>query len=105
MPLRYTVGVKLPDAVTAERWLRWLRDGHVADVMAGGATTAQVCRLDGEDHAFEVAYEFPSRESFAAYERDHAPRLRAEGLGLFPVESGVAYRRGTAEIIDTRGRT
>src|SRR4051794_38294842 len=101
MRLQYTVGVRLPNPATAELWLRWLRDGHVADVMAGGATSAQVHRLDGDDNAFEVLYEFPSREAFAVYERDYAPRLRAEGLTLFPTESGVVYRRGTAEIIDT----
>lgn len=103
MPLRYTVGVTLPDQATADRWLAWLRDGHIADVLGGGATAAQVCQLAGGGFNYEVVYRFPSPEAFAAYERDHAPRLRAEGLRLFPVEAGITYRRGVAEIVEEWG--
>src|SRR5215813_9149671 len=96
--LVYTVAVTFADAALAESWLRWLRDGHVADVLAGGATAAEIVRMDGADCTYEVRYRFPSREAFAAYERDHAPRLRAEGLQRFPPERGVTYRR-TAGVV------
>jgi hypothetical protein len=89
----YTVAVTFTDAALAEEWLRWLRGGHIADVLAGGATAAEIVAVDGPERSFEVRYRFPSREAFAAYERDHAPRLRAEGLQRFPVERGVSYRR------------
>ncbi|MFL5329701.1 MAG: DUF4286 family protein [Gemmataceae bacterium] len=83
----------------AQAWLSWLNDGHVAEVLAGGATTSQVVRLDGEPNSFAVIYQFPSREVFAAYERDHAPRLRAEGLRRFPTDRGVRYRRSVGEVV------
>ena len=75
-PFRYTVAVSLPDEETAERWLRWLRDGHVAEVLAGGATAAEIVRCDAPAIEFEVRYDFPSRDSFDRYERELAPRLR-----------------------------
>ena len=98
--MRYTVGVTFPDEATAERWRQWLRDGHAADVLAGGATRAEVVRLDGPVIEFEVRYDFPSRAAFDRYEREHAPRLRAEGLRHFPTEHGVHYRRGTGIVTD-----
>jgi hypothetical protein len=93
MTLLYTVAVTFADEALAEAWLRWLREGHVADVMAGGAIAAEIVHMDGGPHAYEVRYRFPTREVFARYEVEHAPRLRAEGLRLFPTEKGVTYRR------------
>jgi hypothetical protein len=100
--LIYTVAVTFSDAATADAWRAWLRDGHVADVMAGGAVAAEVVRIDGGPR-FEVRYRFPSREAFERYEREHAPRLRAEGRAKFPPEQGIAYERSTAELLDAYG--
>ncbi len=99
--IHYTVGCSFTDPAVAERWLAWLRDEHLADVCAGGATAAQVVAMDGDDIAYEVRYRFPSRQAFQAYERDHAPRLRTEGLERFPLSLGLTYRRtvGEATII------
>src|SRR5262245_62030642 len=95
----YTVAVTFTDPALAQAWLRWLAGGHVAEVLAGGATSAEVVALDGgTGQAYEVRYAFPSREAFARYEADHAPRLRAEGLKLFPVEKGVQYRRAVGDV-------
>jgi hypothetical protein len=93
MPLLYTVAATFPDAALAADWLRWLETGHVGEVLAGGALAAEVVQMDGAAHSYEVRYRFPSREAFERYEKDHAPRLRAEGLRLFPPEKGVTYRR------------
>src|SRR5262245_35302085 len=95
----YTVAVTFQDGALADEWLRWLREGHVAEVLAGGATRAEIVELDGPPRSFEVRYRFPSREAFARYERDHAPRLRAEGLRLFLPERGVAYRRSVGVVV------
>jgi len=106
--LAYTVYTTFRDAALADEWLGWLRDGHLAEVMAGGATDAEIIELDAPPdappggRAFEVRYHFASRESFARYERDHAPRLRAEGLKLFPVERGVSYRRAVGLVLARR---
>lgn len=90
----YTVAVTFADAAVADEWLAWMRGGHVAAVIAGGASAAEVVELDAESgREIEARYTFASREAFAAYERDHAPRLRAEGLARFGPERGVSYRR------------
>jgi dipeptidase E len=97
--LAYTVAVTFTDPALAQQWLAWLRGGHIAAVLAGGAEHAEVIELEGgEALTFEVRYRFPSREAFAVYERDRAPRLRAEGTSLFPPEKGVTYRRSTGLV-------
>jgi hypothetical protein len=73
--LAYVVAATFTDPSVADEWLAWLRGGHVAAVIAGGAESAEIVELDVEQgRSVEVRYRFGSRESFAAYERDHAPR-------------------------------
>ena len=103
--IAYTVTATFPDRQLADDWLRWLRDGHIAEVLAGGATFADMVILDSPALSYEVRYRFPSRETFDRYEKDHAPRLRADGLRLFPVERGIAYRRSVGVIADEFPRT
>jgi hypothetical protein len=98
--IAYTVTVAFRDVNLAEEWLGWLRGGHIAEVLAGGATSAEIVALDEPSHAYEARYRFPSREAFKQYEREHAPRLRAEGLRLFPIEKGVSYRRSVGVVTD-----
>src|SRR5262249_30223204 len=78
--IAYTVTCELDDPAVAEGWIAWLLTKHVRDVCDAGALEATVIRLDGPPSpvVLEVRYRFVSREAFAAYERDHAPRLRAE---------------------------
>lgn len=96
----YMVTATFNDSALADAWLRWLRDGHVAAVLAGGATAAEVIAVNGPTLTFEVRYRFPSRESFERYERDHAPQLRAEGLRQFPPERGIRYHRSNGLLLD-----
>ena len=100
----YTVQCTFGDAATADAWVRWLRDEHLAEVCRAGALAAQVVRLDGEPVRCEARYGFASRGAFETYERDHAPRLRAEGLERFPLEMGLTYVRTTGEIVAERSR-
>lgn len=105
----YTLICTFDDSTVASEWLSWLRDEHLAEVCAAGALDAEVIRCDaptGRDSPprYEVRYHFVSREAFAAYERSHAPRLRAEGLKHFPPERGVKYERFTGEVMHTGGR-
>lgn len=97
--LRYTVTVTLLDSDMAERFIDWLRNGHIAEVMTGGATSANICRIDGDEIMYAIEYLFPSRAVFAAYEREHAPRLREQGRKLFPPSHGVVYQRSMADVI------
>jgi hypothetical protein len=85
------------------RWLNWLRDEHLEDVMDGGAESVEVFEMDENQPTFEIRYVFPSREIFVAYEKDQAPRLRAEGLRLFPLEQGLKYERRVGESVLGKG--
>lgn len=93
----YTVRCEFDDGAIADRWLDWMRREHLRDVCAAGALSGTALRLDGQPTTCECRYEFESRTDFEAYERDHAPRLRQEGLELFPPELGLRYSRSTAE--------
>jgi hypothetical protein len=97
----YTITATFEDTAVAEEWLRWLEDGHIAAVLAAGASDAEVVELDGPGRRIEVRYHFPSREIFTRYEQQDAPRLRAEGLQRFPPERGIVYSRSTGAV---RGR-
>lgn len=100
--IRYTVVAEFDDAAVAEEWTAWLRAGHLAEVIEAGAIDAEVVAIDHEDgHPIEreVRYRFADRASLDRYVREHAPRLRAEGLALFPPERGVRYRRSIGEAV------
>lgn len=97
--IRYTVAATFADQATANRWLDWLRQGHIAEVIDGGAVSAEIIKLDASELSFAIEYRFPSREVFLKYEREHAPRLRAEGLALFPVAGGTRYQRSLGEVV------
>lgn len=106
--LSYTVAVSFTDPKLADEWLVWLRGGHVAEVLAGGAVAAEIVEMDsppaGVARHFEVRYRFPTRQAFLDYEQLHAPRLRAEGLAKFPLEMGVSYRRTLGVSIEQFGK-
>jgi len=99
MSYRYTVKAKFTKLSVAEEWLNWLRKGHCQEVLDGGAVNYEIVALDSEKQSYEVRYQFPDKERFESYEEEHAPRLRAEGLALFPVEKGIEYSRSTGEAI------
>lgn len=105
--LLYTVRAACKDIQQRGRYLSWLTPNHVAEVMAGGATAVRIVLPDRESDAapaiVETQYVFPSRKAFDAYIRDHAPRLRADGLKHFPPDCGVTYARQVAEIATELG--
>lgn len=97
----YMVTATLPDEDTRGAYLAWLQDGHLDQVRQAGAGTAMLVRVDEPARPLEVStvYTFPSRVAFDAYVRDHAPRLRAEGLHRFGPGSGVTFRRQVGTIL------
>lgn len=103
---RYTVIAEFDDPAVAAEWVGWLRDGHLADVIAAGALDAEVVAMEGAATpvAYEVRYRFADRASLERYFTEHAPRLRAEGLARFPPERGIRYRRSVGEAVVARGR-
>ena len=119
MKFSYTVYTTFSDPQLADQWLRWLRGGHIAEVMKGGASDAEIIELDpasdgppGRTRAFEVRYHFPSRESFAAfkevvtrfpesrYAEDSAARMRyiVNSLAQYEVHVARYYMRRGAYL-------
>lgn len=103
----YTVRTLCRDLAQRGRYLSWLTPGHVAQVLAAGATSVRIVLPDRGDDTepalVETQYVFPSRKAFDTYERDHAPTLRADGLKHFPSGSGVTTTRQVAEIATELG--
>lgn len=99
--IAYTVSCTFNDKAVAEEWIAWLREEHLAEVCAAapGILDAEVIRCDGTPVRCEVRYHFASRQAFALYEKNHAPRLRAEGLKRFPPERGLKYERTLGEVV------
>lgn len=104
---RYTVQCEFTgeNQEVIDRWLTWLMPDHIQDVIDGGAMSGEVIKLETERPTYAIHYTFPDRATFEVYERDHAPRLREEGLTLFPLSLGLTYSRHTAEIIGNVGKS
>lgn len=105
-PTHYAVVASCPSGKIAAEYIEWLTDGgHLQDVRNAGALTASAVRLDPPANAPSVPvrvlslYTFADRAAFDAYERAHAPRLRAEGLAKFG-DSGIVFARETGEVIE-----
>jgi hypothetical protein len=100
MAFAYVVRAVIEDERARDAFAAWLVSPHVADVCAAGAEDAEIVRIDGLS-AIEVRYRFASREAFAAYERDHAPRLRADGIAALG-GAQATFVRTTGEILPWR---
>ena len=98
----YAVRALFADRETRARFVAWLADGHLADVVRAGAADAELVELpacaDSPLGDVEARYHFADEAAFAAYERGPAEVLRAEGRALFPADSGVAMTRSTGVV-------
>ncbi|MEW5741171.1 MAG: DUF4286 family protein [Myxococcota bacterium] len=102
MSFAYTVIADFDSAEVAGEWVSWLKGGHLQAVLAGGATSVDLVRLEPTaEHAlrFEARYLFPDLAAFQRYERTAAPVLRAEGLERFPPSRGVRLQRTFGEVL------
>lgn len=98
----YAVTATLPDEATATEYLAWLAHGHTRQVVAAGAESARIVRLDrvaGESPQIETQYVFPSRAAFDRYVATAAPALRAEGLARFPPTRSITMVRRAGEVM------
>jgi hypothetical protein len=105
LPVAYTVTAAFPTAAAREEFIAWLRSGHVQGVLAGGAISASVVRVDEPDRPVraQACYVFPNPAVFRTYLSDHAPSLREEGLRRFPPDSGVRFERQVGTIVEEVG--
>ena len=87
----------------AQRWLHWLREQHLTEVLAAGAVSAEVIQIQSGVDQYEIHYRFPSEDAFARYERENAPRLRADGLSRFPLNLGLQYERRIGKVLFSNG--
>ena len=97
----YEVLATAMDEASAGEWLEWMRTKHLADVIAAGARGGRVIRLDEPARTLAAQYEFESREVFERYVREHAPRLRAEGIERFGER--LSYTRRAGQIVASQG--
>ena len=87
MGLVYEVNLEVDAAIAAD-YRAWL-DDHVAQILAlPGFTGARIFEvLEPQPPAALVAlcvqYTLRGRDDFDAYLREHAPRMRAEGIARF----------------------
>jgi antibiotic biosynthesis monooxygenase (ABM) superfamily enzyme len=82
----YEVSVDV-DASARADYLRWL-EGHVAEILAlPGFTGADVFEVTdpaaGDGLSVCMQYRLVDADALAAYLREHAPRLRADGIARF----------------------
>ena len=98
----YCVIATLPDEAIVAEYIAWLRDGHVDQVIAGGAHSAMIVRLETDATESRprimTQYVFSTRQLFDQYVERHAPALRADGLVRFPPERGIAFVRLAGDI-------
>ena len=97
----YQVVASIQSREDLDAYLAWLRGGHIADVVAGGALRGRVAVHEG-DGAYEVlcSYDFEDAQAFARYEAGPAQALRAEGIALFGPDSGrrLAWTRFVGRV-------
>jgi hypothetical protein len=80
-------------------------EGHADAVVAGGAMSAAVVRLDGEGTIrVQSKYRFPNRAAFARYESETAPVLRADGVARFG-DKGITFERSVGAVVWVSGST
>ena len=107
--IAYTVRCDFTGAAVAAEWHQWLVDEHLADLLDAGAVQARSlpsmsllpCR---RDHGEPLSLCRPS--GMDHYLREHAPRLRDEGLSGFR-SLGLSYSRtiGVVHGPTVRGRS
>jgi len=98
--IAYTVVATLPSSQMRDAYIAWLQQGHIDEVVAGGAESGAVVSITEPKEPFrvEARYVFRTRDAYDRYIQAVSPGLRAKGLALFPPESGVRFERTVGEF-------
>lgn len=94
----YTVTAEFESEAVAAEWLKWLQNGHLHQVVEGGAREALIVQLG--PLKYEVRYRFTNAKAFAEYEAGPAVPLRAESVAKFPASRGIKMTRSSGEVLD-----
>ncbi len=83
----YNVTINVDESIQ-QSWLKWMQNKHINDVLATGLfTNAKMVKVLVEEEmggvTYAVQYFTDSRSKLEDYYKNHAPRLRQEGLQLF----------------------
>lgn len=101
MTIAYSVIATLPDQATADEYVSWLEDGHIAAVIAGGAHSGVIVRITDPSVPIQIEtrYTFTTRQAFDRYTQSFAPSLRANGLRRFSPDRGITFQRRIGDVI------
>lgn len=91
----YNVTINVDESIHQD-WLKWMQNKHINDVLATGLfTSAKMVRVLVEEEmggtTYAIQYSIDSRAKLEDYYKNHAPRLRQEGLQLF-ADKMLAFR-------------
>ena len=83
----YNVTINVDESIHSA-WLKWMQHKHINDVLKTGLfTKAKLVKVLVEEEmggtTYAVQYFTDSKEKLENYYKNHAPRLREEGLSLF----------------------
>ncbi|WP_118951336.1 DUF4286 family protein [Taibaiella helva] len=83
----YNITAKV-DAGVADKWMRWLKEEHLDEMMNTGLfSDYRLCRLMEQDESegvtFVIQYHCDSIENYQTYLQEHAPRMRKKTLDKF----------------------
>jgi phosphoribosylamine-glycine ligase len=83
----YNVTINIHESVH-NQWMKWMQEKHINDVLATGKfTTARMVKVLIEEEmggaTYSIQYTTDSKETLERYYQEDAPRLKAEGQGLF----------------------
>ena len=91
----YNVTINVDESIHQD-WLKWMQNKHIHDVLATGLfTSAKMVKVLVEEEmggtTYAIQYSTDSRAKLEDYYKNHAPRLRQEGLQLF-ADKMLAFR-------------
>ena len=82
----YNVTVAIDKRIETE-WLTWMKQQHIADVMATGFFSSyRMCKIlheEDETQSYAIQYFCKDMDTFMRYNATQAPRLQAEQKALF----------------------
>lgn len=99
----YNVTINIDESVH-DKWLAWMKDTHIPEMLATKKfSAAKMCKVLVEEDmggvTYSVQYTTKSMATLQKYYQEDAPKMRAEGVKLFP-NKYVAFRTEMEVIKD-----